>query len=64
MEDQMTISFGPDESYSEGRMAYLADCPLTDNPYSPHDHRFRSWAAGWREELNIALEACPLALED
>lgn len=57
------IDFSPDESYSEGRTAYIASIPLTDNPYAPHDRRFDQWSAGWRHELADDLEAQPLELE-
>jgi len=52
------------DAYSEGRIAYLAGIPLTENPYGPRDRRFDQWSGGWRCELDIQLESHPLDLED
>lgn len=47
------------DPYEEGRIAYLQGKPLTANPYHLAE-RFELWSRGWRVELDIALESCPL----
>jgi hypothetical protein len=52
------VGFGPDESYSEGRMAYLAEQRSDANPYERHTRQYQSWRAGWTDEALIDAATC------
>lgn len=60
--ERAMIDFAPDESYTEGQMAYLAGEPLTNNPYRD-ERRFRQWAGGWHQALEMDLESQPLSYD-
>jgi hypothetical protein len=52
------VSFGPDESHMEGRLAYLAGRRSDTNPYERGTRQYQNWRAGWVDEAMIDAVTC------
>lgn len=54
----MQISSGPDESYNEGRMSYVAGERSDANPYERGSREYGQWRAGWNDMALLDAATC------